>query len=333
MVSIKDVARQAGVSLGTVSNVLNRPDMVRPETRARVEESIEALGYVRNDSARQLRAGVSRSLAYLAFDAANPFFTDVARGIDEAARDEGLMLFLCDSHHERTREDAYLEQLLEQRVKGICITPVDPRNPRLRQAARRGVPIIMVDRVPEEAEDDWCSVGVDDTLGGELAVSHLASLGHRRLAFIGDTSQLTQSRDRLIGARAAADLAGCELTVIATDGMGVADGRAAGDAILATPGAGRPTAAFCSNDLIALGLLQHMTEKRLRVPDDMAIVGYDDIDFAAAAAVPLTSVSQPRHLLGRTAGELLLEEADSDGHSHRHVRFEPELVVRRSTSG
>jgi LacI family transcriptional regulator len=335
--SVKDVAARAGVSLGTVSNVLNRPDLVRPATRLKVEQAIEALGFVRNDSARQLRAGVSRTIAYVVLDAANPFFTDVARGIDDLARDRHLTVYLCDSREDPSREDDYLDQLLEQRVKGICITPVDGANPRLRQIAEQGIPVVLVDRTPAGEQNGWCSVGVDDVLGGELAVTHLLERGHERVAFVGGPLSIPQALDRLTGARRALSEAGApaeSLVVLETTGMNVAEGRRAGARLMGLPRKRRPTAVFCANDLLALGLLQQMTQHGVPVPDELAIVGYDDIEFAAAAAVPLTSVMQPRHQLGRTAAELLVEEAENRvGHQHRHVEFAPELVVRQSSGG
>lgn len=335
--SIKDVAAKAGVSVGTVSNVLNRRQMVRPQTRLRVEAAIEELGFVRNDSARQLRAGVSRTIAYVVLDAGNPFFTDVARGIDEVAREQGLTVFLCDSSEDAEREDDYLDQLLEQRVRGVCVTPVVAANPRFRTLVSRGVPVVMVDRAQSKAESHWCSVGVDDVLGGELALMHLLERNHPRIAFVGGPERIPQVADRLKGARRALHVAGAEadaLTPIFTESLTVAEGRRAASRLLGLPRDRRPSAVFCANDLLALGVLQHLTQNGVRVPDDVAIVGYDDIDFAGAAAVPLTSVLQPRNLLGRTAAELLLEEAERDeAHQHRHVQFAPELVARQSTGG
>src|SRR5262245_61054569 len=179
-VSIKDVAARAGVSLGTVSNVLNRPATVRPSTRARVEAAIAELGFVPNASARQLAAGQSRTMAYVALDASNPFFTDVARGVEEVAKAQGLSLFLCNSDQDVTREDEYLERLTELRVRGVLITAMNYLNPRLGRLREAGVPVVLVDRAPD-GSDEWCTVGVDDVTGGELAVHHLVDTGHDRI--------------------------------------------------------------------------------------------------------------------------------------------------------
>jgi LacI family transcriptional regulator len=332
---IKDVALHAGVSVGTVSNVLNRPERVRPATRARVEAAMEHLGFVRNESARQLRAGSSRIIAYVFLDAGNPFFSDVARGAEDACRDSGLALVMCNSDGDASREDEYLGLLLEQRVHGVLITAMDYASPRLRSLPALGVPLVLVDRQPT-GQDDWCSVGVDDVHGGELAVSHLLENGHTRVAFVGGAPTIPQVAARHEGALKAMAAGGRpaeDLIVLETDSLTVASGREAGQRLMGLPARRRPTAVFCANDLLALGMLQQLIQQGVSVPDDMAIVGYDDIDFAAAAAVSLTSVRQPRQLLGRTAIELLLSEDRAiPGHVHQQLQFTPELVVRESST-
>lgn len=329
---VKDVAARAGVSVGTVSNVLNRPHVVSAATRTKVQAAIAELGFVRNESGRHLRAGRSRTIAYLVLDASNPFFTDVAKGIEETARANGIALYICNSDGDSEREADYLELLAEQRVLGILVTPVDQDITRLDALALQGIPVVLVDRGPGAA---WCSVGVDDVEGGELAVTHLSEQGHERIAFVGGPMTTVQVADRLRGARRALQSIGRSLdslSVLETAALNVAEGRRAGERLVGQPRARRPTAAFCANDLVALGLLQQMTRLGVDVPDELAIVGYDDIEFAGAAAVPLSSVRQPRQLLGRTAAELLLAESDADdAHVHQQVLFRPELVVRTSS--
>ena len=329
--SVKDVAALARVSLGTVSNVLNRPERVSAGTRQRVEQAMAELGFVRNEFARQLRMGTSSTLAYVMLDATNPFFTDVAQGIELAAEKANVSLFICNSNNSGTREESHLGHLMQQRVQGILLTPVDPEADTIDLVAERGVPLVIVDRTRNDTR--FCSVAVDDVLGGRLALEHLIDLGHLRVAYIGGPDSLGQVRDRLAGAReawAAAGLPAEDLVVLPTASLSVADGRGAGERLAGMPARTRPTAAFCGNDLVALGLLQQVIGSGRSVPGDLAIVGYDDIEFAAAAAVPLTSVRQPRQELGRTAAELLLAEADPD-HTHRQVLFRPELIARGST--
>jgi LacI family transcriptional regulator len=319
--SIKDVAAAAQVSVGTVSNVLNRPELVSAATRHRVERTMADLGFVRNESARQLRAGTSRTLAYVMLDASNPFFTDVARGIEETADELDLSLFLCNSDGRSAREHSHLARLQQQRVQGILITPVDSEASVLEQIAERGTPVVVVDRTRRDA--DLCSVSVDDTRGGRLAAEHLVESGHTRIAFVGGPLSIGQVRDRLNGARRAWRAAGRSEAALV---------HLPGERVVALAPRRRPTAVFCANDLLALGVLKTALNAGLRVPDDLAIVGYDDIDFAAAAAIPLTTVRQPRLELGRTAARLVIDEATNVHHEHRQVVFEPELVVRASTS-
>jgi LacI family transcriptional regulator len=331
--SIREVAAHAGVSVGTVSNVLNRPDIVAASTRKRVHAAIKALGFVRNESARQLRAGRSRMIGLIVLDVANPFFTDVARGVEDEASKSGLAVILCNSDDQLPRETGYLDLLEEHRVQGILITPVADDESRLAELQARGTPVILVDsRSPSGHQ---CSVAVDDVLGGELAVSHLLATGHERIAYAGGPLDLRQVADRREGAVRALTRAGgsaADLIMVETPSLNVAAGQAAGAAIASRAPGERPTAVFCANDLIALGVLQEMTQSKIRVPNDVAIVGYDDIDFAAAAAVPLSSVRQPRYQIGSTAAQLLLEEAVAqDTHKHRQVIFQPELEVRRSS--
>jgi LacI family transcriptional regulator len=332
-VSIKDVAAHAGVSVATVSNVLNRPDIVARPTRERVSASIRQLGFVRNESARQLRAGRSRTIGLVVLDVANPFFTDLARGVEDEANKAGLAVILCNSDDQERKEKQYLELLEEHRVQGVLITPVVGAGSRLARLQRRGTPVVLVDsRSPSRGQ---CSVAVDDVLGGDLALSHLLSAGHERIAYVSGPRSIRQVADRYEGALQALQRAGRtadDLHVIDVGALNVAAGQKAGAELAALPAAGRPTAVFCTNDLIALGVLQEMTRHRIRVPEDISIVGYDDIDFAAAAAVPLTSVRQPRQQLGRTAARMLLEEAAADEtHQHQQVIFEPELILRQTT--
>jgi LacI family transcriptional regulator len=327
------VAARAGVSLGTVSNVLNHPDRVSPATRERVLQAIRELGFVRNEAARQLRAGRSRTIGLVVLDVGNPFFTDLAAGVEVTANKAGLSVVLCNSNDDDDREQHYLSLLQEQRAFGILITPVGGKTSGIDAVRRSGTPVVLVDRGSNRRQ---CSVSVNDHVGGELAVAHLISQGHQRIGFVGGPLAINQVSERLAGARAAMHAAGMRkdaLVVIETPRLDVASGRATGEQIAALPVRRRPTGVFCANDLLALGLLQDTTRRRLAVPGDLAIVGYDDIEFAAAAAVPLTSVRQPRAQLGQAAMDLLLEEAiDPNGHQHRQVVFEPELIVRESTT-
>lgn len=332
--SIKDVARAAGVSVGTVSNVLNCPEIVSEQARARVHAAIQELGFVRNEQARQLKAGASRTIAYVVFDAANPFFTDVAAGMEDVAEAAGLGLYICNSRQDPRRESRYLEMLGQQRVRGILLTPLGSEVEGVDVLEQQGIPLVFVDR--GDPGRTHSSVSVDDVMGGRLAVSHLLEGGHRQIGFVGGPEGLSQIEDRLAGARSALETGhypDARLQVVRTQGLSIEEGRAAAGRILGMEASDRVTAVFCANDLVALGLLQEAMQANVRVPQELAIVGYDDIYFASAAVVPLSSVRQPRQQLGRTAAELLLEEAAGplDHRSHQ-VNFEPQLVVRASSN-
>jgi LacI family transcriptional regulator len=333
---MKDVASLAGVAVGTVSNVLNHPDLVRPLTRARVEAAMEELGFIPNGSARQLRAGRSRCLGLVVLDVTNPFFTEVARGVEDYAQAAGYAVILCNSDEADDKERRYLRVLEEQRVRGILITPVHGRAPELRRIRDRGTPVVLLDRPGSAGQ---CSVAVDDRRGGEIAVSHLLDLGHRRIALVNGPLAIRQCADRRRGALRAVERAGLDpaavLAEITVPAMNARAGAGAADELLGAVPAGterRPTAVFCTNDMLALGLLRGLGQAGVAVPGDLAVVGYDDIEFAADAAVPLTSVRQPKYQLGRAAAELLLDEADRpDEHEHRRFVFKPELVARASS--
>jgi len=333
-VSVRDVAAAAAVSVGTVSNVLNRPDKVAPATAERVLAAIENLGFVRNDAARQLRAGRSRSIGLVVLDIRNPFFTDIARGAEERAAEMGMTLLVGSSQEDPDREGAYLDLFLEQRVSGVLLSPVADTGNRLERLRGNGVPVVLVDR--QSKDHSFSSVAVDDVVGGRLAVRHLIDVGRRRIAYVGGPASIRQVADRLRGARQAVRRApGVELEVLHTEALTVLAGRAAGEQIRERRPADRPDAIFAANDLLAIGILQAlMLPGGLRVPQDIALIGYDDIDFASASVVPLSSIRQPAGVIGRRAVELLLDESfaeDEDSFETDRVLFQPELVVREST--
>jgi LacI family transcriptional regulator len=334
VVSVREVAVEASVSVGTVSNVLNRPEKVAPATVERVQAAIARLGFVRNDAARQLRAGRSRSLGLVVLDVRNPFFTDVARGAEDRAAESGLTVTLGNSDENADREAAYLDLFDQQRVHGVLISPLSDDLSRLERLRSRGTHVVLVDR--EAANGSFSSVAVDDVEGGCLAVRHLADVGRRRIAFVGGPTSIRQVSDRLAGARRAVESTeGMSLEVVETESLSVLQGRAAGDAIRSRPRADRPDAIFAANDLLAMGVLQAlMMLGDVHVPDEIALIGYDDIDFASAAVVPMSSIRQPASLIGYTAVDLLLKEAaQGEAFEYEHIVFQPELVVRASTVG
>jgi LacI family transcriptional regulator len=333
VVSVRDVALRAGVSVGTVSNVMNHPDKVAAATVLRVQQAISELGFIRNDAARQLRNGRSNTIGLVVLDVRNPFFTDVARGAEDAAADAGLTVTLGNSDENTTREATYLDLFEQQRVHGILISPYSDITARLHTLRSRGIPAVLVDRTTSDLS--FSSVSVDDLAGGALALEHLVAQGCRRIAFVGGPLEIRQVADRLEGARRAARQHGdVTLEVIELAASSVIEGRAAGAAIAARPIDERPDGVFCANDLVSMGMLQAlvMQGSSIRVPDDIALIGYDDIDFASAAVVPLSSIRQPSALIGATAVQILLEEADDPSIAPRQIEFQPELVIRASTA-
>jgi LacI family transcriptional regulator len=337
MAGIKDVARLAEVSVGTVSNVLNRPASVSPVLRERVGRAIDELGFVRNESARHLRAKVSQTIAAVVLDVANPFFTDVVSGAEQAADADDTLVVVCNSGGDPEREGRHLARLEGQPVMGVLLTPVlDELNPLAQRLRDRGTPVVLLDRVSPQA--DLPSVAVDDRRGGQLVGEHLLDRGHRDVVLVGAPLGMRQVRERLEGLRAAGEGA-LRVHAVQSRGMSVRAGAEAAAGLFERqrdlPTGERATAMVCANDLLALGALNECLRRGVRVPEDLALVGYDDIDFVATAPVPLTSVRQPRQQLGRAAVELLMEQLrhGSPTNGGRHVVYQPDLVVRASTGG
>lgn len=329
-VGIKDVAREADVSLGTVSNVLNRPELVAGPTRARVLAVIDSLGYVRTEGARQLHGWAARVLAVVVPDLAHPFFTALAVGVEQAAREADLGVMVCTGTRDLEEEARYLSLITSHRIRGAVLTSGEAVGRTVAAFRRNAVPFVVADQCGPQP--GACSVGIDDVAGGHAAVRHLIDQGHRSIAYVSGPD-LQQVRDRRRGAVNAVTQAGLQPTALrelACADLTVGAGKDAGHRILGLPH--RPSAVFCANDLLALGVLQALYEAELKVPEDLAVVGYDDIEFATSAVVPLTSVRRPAVAMGRRAGRLLVEETTRGaGHEHAHVVLQPELVVRRST--
>lgn len=329
-VTIRDVAAAAGVSHGTVSNVLNRSSSVSPETRKRVLQAIDDLGFVRNAGAAMMRGGRSRSIGLVVLDAANPYFAEVAAGVEAAARDHNQLVILCNSGEDQAQQQRYLEVLEEQRVQGVLISPVDADMSGLEWLRERGTAVVLL----EEARPGYCSVRTDDTLGGDLAAQHLIDHGHRELLFASPARTVRQYEERFAGARRAVRRSGLPAAALRTLEIGThgtaREGFTAGQEFLA--GGSGATGVVCGNDLYALGLIAALLQAGVDVPGRVSVVGYDDIDLAEHSALPLTTIAQPKYSMGHTAAELLLSEAEQGPqHKHQHVVFVPELKVREST--
>ena len=331
-VSVRDVAAAASVSVGTVSNVLNRPDKVSPETVARVLAAIDELGFVRNDAARQLRAGRSRSIGLVVLDVRNPFFTDVARGAEDRAAEDGMTILLGNSDENPDRERSYLDLFEEQRVHGVLISPMVDDLPRLARSAR--------------AACRWCwSTGSRRTTASRRSRSTTSWSGRKRCAT--SWSRGVGASRSSAGRRASARSPTASKVRERCSGDARRDPRGHRDRVdhgARGPGRGRadPRPRTRGSPRRRVRRERPARDGRAagprdagppRVPDEIALIGYDDIDFAQAAVVPLSSIRQPAWLIGYTAVDLLLREA-------RHgadfvpdqVQFQPELVVRLDSS-
>ncbi|GLI26227.1 LacI family transcriptional regulator [Agromyces rhizosphaerae] len=328
---IRDVAARAGVSISTVSNALNRPQLVSEALVDRVRQAADQLGYVPLQAARQLRAGRSGLLGMTVINIANPFFAELVAGAEDAASASGLRVLVGNSSDDAAKERDHLELFERVQVEGALVSPFGETGPWLERLRRRGIPVVMVDSVDESGE--LPSVSLDDVAGGRMAARHLLDIGRRRLAFVGAREAVRQVRERLQGAReAVATVPGTTLEPIWTEQTTSERGIAFGEELADRAPEDRPDGIVTSNDHLAIGVLHGLVSRGVRVPEDVAVVGYDDIEFAAIATVPLTSVRQPSREMGRTAAELLLALISGEGDDvPRHVVYQPELMVRAST--
>ena len=329
--SMRHVAQAAGVSLATVSNVLNNPQLVSEETRRKVEAAIHQVGYVPNDAARRLRGAPSSMVGVVTPDLADPFYTEVCRGIEDRLLQDGCMLLTCSTEVQAGRERRYLQELEKHGVRGVLIAPAGLDLAPLHALARRGTPVVLLDH---RTDGRLCSVSVNNVWGGEQAGRHLIELGHRRIAMLNAAVDVQQAVERRAGVRKAFLDAGLdpdrgvlEVRVPPPDVAATAD--AALDDVLSGPDP--PTAIVCFNDLTALGVVGGLRERGVAVPGEISVVGYDDVAFAAQMMPPLTTVWQPKRELGRAAAEMLLDEA-RPGHRHQNLIYRPRLIVRASTA-
>lgn len=330
-VGIREVAVAAGVSQGTVSHYLNHPDRVSADKAHRIREAIGRLGFVRNNAGRQLRLGRSSTVAYVVPDVSNPFFAALAEGVEVAAARAGLAVFIANSKGDRAREDSYLGLFQEHGVRGMLVASPNPIEDRLAAIRSRGIPSVLVGQRAAAAEQP--SVSVDDVSGGYLAVRHLIEAGCRRIAFVGGPLRIRQVADRLEGARGAVrERPGATLETIDVASRVIAEGHRVAEAIAVREPAQRPDGVFAVNDLLAIGLVQTLVARGVRVPGDLALVGYDDIEYAQSSIVPLTSVRPPHGEFGEAALDLLLAvTSDAEPAESTQLVFAPELVPRAST--
>ena len=328
MVTGKDVAKLAGVSTTTVSRVLNNHPYVTDETRSKVLWAMEQLGYQPSRVARRLRMQVTQILGLIISDIANPFFTSVVRGIEDVAYANQYSLFLCNSNEDPTKETLYIDVLQAERVAGIIVSPADENSTSCEPLLRNGVPIVAMDRRLRQFDVD--TVLVDNVKGAYQATSHLICLGHRRIGLIGQPSRITTGRERREGYEKALSGDGLELDqrLIKIGDCRQDSGYRRACELLEMDDP--PTAIFAANNLMTLGALNAIHEKGLNIPQDVAIVGFDDMPWAPSLAPPLTAVAQPTYELGRTAADLLLQRIADKDREIVEMTLEPTLIIRDS---
>ncbi|WP_205857240.1 LacI family DNA-binding transcriptional regulator [Phytoactinopolyspora endophytica] len=328
-----DVARRAGVSLGTVSNVINNPGVVSERTLQRVQDAIDELGFVPNQVARSLAVGRANTIGFVIVDLANSYFVDIARGVEELADESGVRLLLANSDVDLAKQDSYLELFEESRVSGILLAPLDAPLTRADQVRQRDMPVVHVNWPGVESES--CGVVVDEEFGGYTATRHLIELGRRRLLFAGGPLSLSAVASRLTGARRAIEeeKGRVVLEMQETDRLTVAAGLDVGRRIAARTAAERPDGLVSAADALASGAIQTMLYSGIDVPGDIAVIGYDNNHFAADHVIPISTMGQPGVDMGRAAAKLLFEEITKVPHAHRTITMRPELILRESTTG
>jgi LacI family transcriptional regulator len=327
-ITMADVAREAGVSLMTVSRVINNKVDVSPTTRQRVLEVVERLGYRPSGVARGLATKRTGTLGLVVPDVANPFFSEVARSAEHVAYAEGYNVFLCNTEEDIQRELTVLQSLEEKRVDGVVLCSSRLDDGELREVLAHHSAVVLLNRRLDE--DGVGIVLADDATGGRVAVQHLLQAGHRAVGFLAGPSASHSGRQRANGYRAALDAAGLPYNsawVRHCSPMVEGGQETAHELLTDHPGL---TALFCYNDLVAVGALQACADLGRRVPDDLAIVGFDDIPLAALVTPPLTTCHVPRYELGAQAMRLLLDRIAGCPDVCVEIILQPELIVRAS---
>lgn len=326
MASIKDVAAEAGVSVATVSRVLNSHPSVSPDARARVLAAVDTLGYRPNAVARSLRTDQTRTLGLIISDVLNPYFTALARSVEEAARALGYSVIIGNADERPELQDHHVRTLLDRRIDGLLVSPTDGGSPQILDAARGGTPMVFVDRwIPGV---DVPVVRADGCPAVRDLVAHLCRLGHRRLAIIAGPAATTTGSERVEAFRDALGRHGLALAdaYIGQGDFQADSGRRATERFLALPEP--PDAVFAADNLMALGALDAIRAHGLRVPQDIALAAFDDIPWFVHTDPPITAIAQPTGDLGRAAVRALIDVIE--GRPPQSVTLPARLVVRRS---
>ncbi len=327
-VTLREVARRARVSVSTAARALGGYGYVSSSTRERVLRAARELDYHPNAIARSMIKGRTHTLGVVVSDSANPFFAAVVRGIEDVALPHGYGILLCNADEDPRKEAMYVGMLRQKRVDGVIVSPSDASSGALPSLLASGVPLVQVDRRAPGLPAD--AVVCDNRAGVRAAVEHLVSLGHRHIALIGGPRRLYTGRERTRAFQAALRRLGLpSRSSWLLEGTFKVDSgyELAGKLLETRP---RPTAVFVANNLMTIGALLRFREEGVRIPQDMAVVGFDDMDWAPILTPPLTAVAQPTFDLGRTAARLLLERILDPALPPRVVVLPPRLVVRES---
>lgn len=330
MPTIHDVARKAGVAPITVSRVINKSGYISQETRVRVEEAISELGYVPNTLARSLRSKRTNTLALILTDITNPFFTTLARGVEDAASDAGYTVIFCNTDESPTEEKKYLQVLLQKQVDGILLVPARSSGESVELVQKHGTPVVVIDRHVKAGNVD---VVRGDSLQGSYALTKLLlDLGHRRLAIISGPKDVSTSEDRVEGFRQA--LSERQIPVdsqmVYYGGYTQKYGYDITRKILELPN--RPTGIVAANNFISLGSMKALLDAGMRVPEDIALVGFDDLPSGMVIFPFFTVAAQPAYQMGQTAFKLLLARLhEQEPGACKEIILPVEIIVRQSS--
>lgn len=330
MTTVKEVARLAGVAPITVSRVMNHADHVTDETRRRVMAAVEQLGYVPNKVASSLRSRHTGMIALVLTDVTNPFFTTVARGVEDAANAAGFNLILCNTDESEAKQDDYLQVLLERRVDGILLVPARSNFEPVQMIQKMDIPVVVLDRrLPSKNVD---VVRCDSETGAYQLTRLLLQNGHRRIAALSGPRLVSTAQDRVSGYLRALDEAGLDATaaLIHYGEFNLESGYQMTLAALSDPQP--PTAIFAVNNFIAIGALKALKDKGLRAPEDIAVVGFDDLPSSIVVDPFLTVAAQPAYQMGKQGAELLLRRlVQSSPHDFEEIVLPTELIIRASS--
>lgn len=326
--TIKDVARKAGVSVKTVSRVLNNSPLVKDETRRRVLAAIDELDFHPNAAARSLVLHKSKSIGLVIADITNPFFPEIVRGAEDVANTHNYNVILCNTDEDPDKERAYFDLLLEKQVDGIILSGSRVESDEIIALAQKGVSIVVINhdiRHPRVGV-----VTVQDEEKGYEAVCHLVNIGHRRIAYIAGSPRSSSHMQRFAGYKRALNDNGIPFEdALVVQASPTIEGGFEGMRFLLDRSP-RPTAVFAYNDLQAIGAMEAIKQRGLAIPADVAVIGFDDIQLAAYTTPPLTTFRQPKYQMGQRAAEMLINMINRVAVRENRVVIEPQLVIRES---